>query len=47
VTAAVRVMGLTLDRRFTTDHGGRNRATWSARQGGRIRLGLRLVTCVP
>jgi hypothetical protein len=46
VTAALRVMGLTLDRRFTDDHRVLNRATWSARQGGRILLGLLLVAVV-
>jgi len=39
VTAALRIMGLALERRFTNDHRVLNRATWSARQGSRI-LGL-------
>lgn len=45
VTAALRVMGLALERRFTSYHRVLNRATWSARQGSRILLGL-LITCL-
>jgi hypothetical protein len=45
VTAALRVMGLAMERRFTNYHRVLNRATWSARQGGRILLGL-LITCL-
>jgi hypothetical protein len=45
VTAALRVMGLSGERHCTTDHRVLNRATWSARQAGRILLG-RLVTSV-
>src|SRR5215216_2103093 len=33
VTAALRIMGLALERRFTNYHRVLNRATWSARQG--------------
>jgi hypothetical protein len=40
VTAALRVMGLATERRFTNYHRVLNRATWSARQGSRILLGL-------
>jgi DDE superfamily endonuclease len=43
VTTALRVMGLSCERHFTNYHRVLNRATWSARQGGRILLGL-LVT---
>src|SRR4029453_10734893 len=43
VTAALRVMGLSGERHFTTYHRIVNRATWSARQASRILLGL-LVT---
>src|SRR6266542_2283231 len=45
VTAALRVMGLAMERRFTNDHRVLNRATWSARQAGRILLGP-LVPCL-
>jgi len=45
VTAALRVMGLSGERHFTNDHRVLNRATWSARQGSRIVLGL-LVACL-
>jgi DDE superfamily endonuclease len=45
VTAALRVMGLSGERHFTNYHRVLNRATWSARQGGRIVLGL-LVACL-
>jgi DDE superfamily endonuclease len=40
VTAALRVMGLAREERFTNYHRVLNRATWSARQAGRILLGL-------
>jgi hypothetical protein len=36
VTAALRAMGLAMERHFTNDHRVLNRATWSARQGSRI-----------
>lgn len=39
VTAAVRVLGLATERRFTNDHRGLNRATWSTRQAGRMLWG--------
>jgi DDE superfamily endonuclease len=45
VTAALRVVGLSRERHVTTSHRVLNRATWSARQAGRLRLG-RLVTSV-
>ena len=44
VTAALRVMGLARERHFTNYHRVLNRATWSARQGSQILLGL-LITC--
>jgi hypothetical protein len=44
VTAVLRAMGLAAERRFTNYHRVLNRATWSARQGSRILLGL-LITC--
>lgn len=47
VTAALRVMGLARERRFTNYHRVLNRATWSARQGGRILLGLLSTLLVP
>jgi DDE superfamily endonuclease len=47
VTAALRVMGLAGEHRFTTDHGVLNRATWSARHGSRMLLGLRITLLVP
>jgi hypothetical protein len=47
VTAALRVMGLAMERRFTSNHRVLNRATWSARQGSRILLGLLLTVFVP
>src|SRR5215510_7103184 len=47
VTAALRIMGLALERRFTNYHRVLNRATWSARQGSRILLGLLLTLLVP
>jgi DDE superfamily endonuclease len=47
VTAALRVMGLSCERHFTNYHRVLNRATWSARQGGRIMLGLLVACLVP
>jgi hypothetical protein len=47
VTAALRVVGLAMERRFTNYHRVLNRATWSARQGSRILLGLLIVLLVP
>jgi hypothetical protein len=47
VTAALRAMGLALERHFTNYHRVLNRATWSARQGSRILLGLLLTLLVP
>ena len=47
VTAALRVMGLAAERRFTNSHRVLNRATWSARHGSRILLGLLITQLVP
>src|SRR6266511_2912266 len=47
VTAALRVMGLSGERHFTHDHRVLNRATWSARQAGRILLGRLVTRLVP
>jgi DDE superfamily endonuclease len=47
VTAALRVMGLALERRFTNYHRVLNRAAWSALQGSRMLLGLLLTVWVP
>src|ERR671931_2101536 len=47
VTAALRVMGLAAERRFTNYHRVLNRAIWSARQGSRILLGLLITLLVP
>ncbi len=47
VTAALRVMGLAMEPRFTNYHRVLNRATWSARQGSRILLGLLISLLVP
>src|ERR687896_2544608 len=47
VTATLRVMGLAGERRFTNDHRVLNRATWSARQGSRILLGILITLLVP
>jgi DDE superfamily endonuclease len=47
VTAALRVMGLAAERHFTNYHRVLNRATWSARLGSRILLGLLLMCFVP
>jgi hypothetical protein len=47
VTAALRVMGLAAERRFTNYHRVLNRATWSGRQASRILLGLLITALVP
>jgi len=47
VTAALRVMGLATERHFTNYHRVLNRATWSARQGSRMLLGLLIALLVP
>jgi hypothetical protein len=47
VTAALRVMGLATERRFTNYHRVLNRATWSTCQAGRILLGLLITLLVP
>jgi predicted cupin superfamily sugar epimerase len=47
VTAALRVMGLAREHRFTHYHRVRNRATWSAHQGSRMLLGLLITALVP
>jgi hypothetical protein len=47
VTAALRAMGLAAERRFTNDHRVLNRATWSARHGSKILLGVLLTRLVP
>lgn len=47
VTAALRVMGLAMDHRFTNDHRVLNRATWSARQGSQLLLGRLITLLVP
>jgi DDE superfamily endonuclease len=47
VTAALRAMGLAMERHFTNYHRVLNRATWSARQGSQILLGLLLTLLVP
>lgn len=46
VTAALRAMGLSDERRFERYHRVLNRARWSSRQGGRILLGL-LIQMLP
>jgi hypothetical protein len=46
VTAALRAMGLSDERRFERYHRVLNRAQWSSRQGGRILLGL-LIQMLP
>jgi hypothetical protein len=46
VTTALRAMGWAAERRFTNDHRVLNRATWSARQGSRMLLGVRMVFLV-
>lgn len=45
-TAALRVMGLSGERHLTNYHRVLNRVTWSARQVGRILLGLLASYCV-
>jgi DDE superfamily endonuclease len=47
VTAALQVMGLATERHFTNYHRVLNRATWSARQGSRILLGVLITLLVP
>jgi DDE superfamily endonuclease len=47
VTAALRAMGLARERHFTNYHRVLNRATWSARQGGRILLGVLITLLLP
>ena len=47
VAAALRVMGLAAERRFTNYHRVLNRAIGSARQGSRILLGLLITRLVP
>jgi hypothetical protein len=47
VTAALRVMGLATERRFTTYHRVLNRATWSARHASQILLGGLITGLVP
>jgi DDE superfamily endonuclease len=47
VTAALRVMGLSGERHFTNYHRVLNRATWSARHGSRILLGLLITQLLP
>jgi DDE superfamily endonuclease len=47
VTTALRVMGLARERHFTNDHRVLTRATWSARQGRQILLGLLMALLVP
>jgi hypothetical protein len=47
VTAALRVMGLAAERHFTNYHRILNRATWSARQGSQLLLGLLITFLVP
>src|SRR5919198_5565849 len=47
VTAALRATGLATERRFTNYHRVLNRATWSARQGSWILLGMLVTLLVP
>jgi hypothetical protein len=47
VTGALRVMGLTREHHFTNYHRVLNRATWSARHGSRILLGLLITLLGP
>jgi DDE superfamily endonuclease len=47
VTAALRVMGLAMEHRFTTYHRVLNRSTWSALQASRMLLGLLVTHLVP
>jgi hypothetical protein len=47
VTAALRAMGLARERHFTNYHRVLNRTSWSARQGGRILLGVLITLLLP
>lgn len=47
VTAALRAMGLATERHFTNYHRVLNRATWSARRGSQMLLGLLFSLLVP
>jgi hypothetical protein len=47
VTAAWRAIGLAMERHFTNDHRVLNRATWSARQGRRMLLGVLITVLLP
>jgi hypothetical protein len=47
VTAALRVMGLAMERHFTNYHRVLNRATWSARHGSQILVGVLITLLVP
>jgi DDE superfamily endonuclease len=47
VTSALRAMGLAAERRFTNYHRVLNRATWSARHGSRMLLGVLITFLVP
>ena len=47
VTTALRAMGLAAERRFTNSHRVLNRATWSARHGSRMLLGVLITLLVP
>jgi hypothetical protein len=47
VTASWRVMGLAMERRFTTDHRVVNRASWSALQASRMLLGWLITRLAP
>jgi hypothetical protein len=47
VSSCLRVMGLALERRFTTYHRVLNRASWSALQASKILLGVIVLVLVP
>jgi hypothetical protein len=47
VTAALRAMGRAAERHCTNDHRVLNRATWSARQGRRLLVGVLITLLVP
>src|ERR671935_791217 len=47
VTAALRAMGLARERHSTNYHRVLNRTSWSARQGGRILLGVLMTLLLP
>ena len=47
VTTALRATGLAAERRFTNDHRVLKRATWSARHGSRMLLGVLITLLVP